>query len=54
MLKRGFYQELVSGKLFWLLYELDGRVHVRDESNGRVRIDAALFRVLYTWQSESA
>lgn len=52
-LRRGMYRELITGDLFWLLYELDGHVNVQHKRTGKVvRVEAKQFALFFQWHSE--
>lgn len=53
-LRRGIYKELFTGNLYWLLYELDGKVHAQSRKTGEITSwPDALFAVMFTWHSEA-
>lgn len=54
MRRRGLYRQ-IGGRLVWLLYELDGYVHVQHRADGKIeRIDGSIFDLFYEWHSEVA
>lgn len=53
MLRRGLYKSL-TGEIVWLLYELDGHVHVQNRTTGKAeRIAHVLFVTFYEFHSET-
>jgi hypothetical protein len=53
MLRRGLYKSL-TGEIVWLLYEIDGYVHVQNRTTGKAeRIARVLFVTLYEFHSET-
>lgn len=54
MRRRGLYKHLITGDVWWLLYELDGHVNVQSRATGKVeRMPGVMFDLLYHWHRET-